>query len=140
MDNLEIVRRVEELWNANKVDELDQYFAADFNNESGVPMLPRGLDGAKMAHGMTVEFLPDREVEIVDIFGAGDKVCARQRVTFTNTKGVPWFGAAANGNKVDVQWISIYQLRDGKITGHWATIDGFSMLAQLGLWAPPQMG
>jgi predicted ester cyclase len=140
MDNVEVVRTVEDLWNKNKTDELDQYFAPDFNNESGIPMLPRGLAGAKMAHGMTTEFLPDRNVEILDIFGAGDKVTLRQQVTFTNTKGVPWLGAPANGNKVDFQWISIYQLRDGKITGHWATIDGFTFLDKLGVWSPPAMG
>lgn len=140
MDNVEVVRRVEELWNLHKVDELDQYFSPDFNNESGVPQLPRGLEGAKMAHSMTAQFLPDRNVEILDIFGAGDKVCVRQRVTFTNTMGVPWLGAPANDNKVQFEWISIYQLHDGKITGHWAAIDGFSFLAQLGVWAPPPMG
>src|SRR5215831_9400384 len=140
MDNVDVVRTVEGLWAANKTDELDQYFAPDFDNPSGVPMLPRGLAGAKMAHGMTVEFLPDRTVEILDIFGAGDKVTVRQQVTFTNTKGVPWLGAPANGNKVEFQWISIYELRDGKITAHNAAIDGFTFLDKLGVWSPPQMG
>ena len=140
MDNVEVIRTVEGLWEADKLDELDQYFASDFDNASAVPMLPKGLEGAKMAHGMSRQFLDERKVTIEDIFGSDDKVCVRMRMTYTNSKGVPWFGAPANGNKVDVQWISIYQLRDGKITGHWATIDGFAMLAQLGLWAPPQMG
>jgi predicted ester cyclase len=140
MDNVDVVRKVEELWNAHKVDDLDPYFAPDFDNASGIPMLPRGLEGAKMAHAMTKQFLPDRNVEILDIFGAGDKVCVRQHVTFTNTEGVPWLGAPANGNKIGFEWISIYHLRDGKITGHWATIDGFTFLGQLGVWSPPQMG
>jgi len=140
MDNVDVVRTVEELWAANKTDELDQYFSPDFDNPSGVPMLPRGLEGAKMAHGMTVQFLPDRQVEILDIFGGGDKVTVRQKVTFTNTNGVPWLGAEANGKTVEFEWISIYQLKGGKIAKHWATIDGFTFLDQLGVWSPPPMG
>ena len=140
MDNIEVVRTVEELWDAGKTDELDQYFAPDFNNESGVPMLPKGLEGSKIAHQMTAEFMPDRKVEIVDIVGAGDKVAVRQRATFTNTKGVPWLGAPANNAKISFEWFAIYTLKKGKITGHAAAIDGFAFLPQLGVWSPPQMG
>jgi predicted ester cyclase len=140
MDNIEVVRAVEGLWDSGKVDELGQHFAPDFKADSGIPMLPPGLDGAKIAHSMTEQFLPDRKVEIVDIFGSGDKVCVRERVTLTNTNGVPWLGAEANGAKCDFQWIGVYQLRDGKIVGHWASIDGFAFLTQLGVWSPPQMG
>jgi len=140
MDNIEVVRTVEDLWNTGKVDELDQYFAEDFNNESAVPMLPKGLEGAKIAHSMTTQFLPDRNVEIVDIFGDGDKVAVRQRVTFTNTNGVPWLGAPANNAKITFEWFGIYTLKKGKIVGHAAAIDGFAFLPQLGVWSPPPMG
>ena len=140
MDNIDVVRKVEEAWDTGKTDELDQYFAPDFNNESAVPMLPKGLEGAKIAHQMTAEFMPDRKVDIVDIFGTGDKVAIRQRVTFTNTKGVPWLGAGPNDAKIAFDWFGIYTLKKGKIVGHSAAIDGFSFLAQLGLWSPPQMG
>src|ERR1041385_22051 len=76
MDNIAVVRAVEAAWEADKLDELDQYFAADFDNASGIPNLPKGLEGAKMAHGMSRQFLDDRTVAIEDIFGGGDKVCA----------------------------------------------------------------
>lgn len=46
----------------------------------------------------------------------------------------------ANGAQVDIGWISIYEVRDGKITARRAINDGFALLGQLGAWAPPQMG
>ena len=136
----DVVRFVEETWNAGKLDELDGYFSPDFVAESAVPMLPKGLEGAKMAHGMSMQAFPDRKTEILEIIEDGDKVAVRMRMTGTNKGGVPWFGAPANNNKVDVQYIGIYDVKKGKITGHRAVIDGFTMLGQLGVFTPPQMG
>lgn len=135
----DIVRRVEECWDAGKLDELDEYFDPSFASSAAIPGMPPTLATAKMAHGMSTQAMPDRKTEILDLFGSGDKVCVRMRMTATNKNGLPWFGVEANNNPVDVQWISVYEVRNGKITGHWATIDGFTMLAQLGAWAPPPM-
>lgn len=63
-----------------------------------------------------------------------------RRATGTNTGGFPWLGVDANGAQVDIGWISIYEVRDGKITARRAINDGFALLGQLGAWAPPQMG
>jgi SnoaL-like polyketide cyclase len=139
MDNVEVVRTVEGLWESGKLDELDQYFAEGFNPASLAQGFGPGIEAAKQIHGFSGQFLDGKKVEIVEIFGAGDKVCSRQRMTFTNTKGVPWFGAAANGAKVEMNWISVYTLKDGKIVDHAAVLDGFAMLAGIGLWSPPQM-
>jgi predicted ester cyclase len=92
-----------------------------------------------MAHQASMQAFPDRKTEIVDIFGSGDKVCVRLRVTGTNEGGVPWIGAPANGAKVDFQWISIYDVKDGKITKHAGVNDLTTLMMQLGVWQPPQM-
>ncbi len=59
--NKEVVRKIEEAWSSNKLDALDQYFGATFNNHSGVPGIPPGLAGAKMAHGAAMAAFPDRK-------------------------------------------------------------------------------
>jgi predicted ester cyclase len=138
--NTDIVRRVEEMWDAGKVDEIGQYFADDFSSSAGVPGLPPTIETAKMVHGMSMAAFPDRKTEIQDIFESSNKVCVRMRVTGTNKGGLPWFGVEANNKPVDFQWISIYEVRNGKITGHHASIDGIALLTQLGAFTPPPMG
>jgi ketosteroid isomerase-like protein len=50
-DNAGTVRAIEEAWDRGELDQLDEHFAANFDNSrSGTPGLPGGLKGAKMAH------------------------------------------------------------------------------------------
>jgi predicted ester cyclase len=139
MDNVEIVRTVEDLWNSNKLDELDQYFAPDFSNASGVPMLPKGLAGAKMAHQASMAAFPDRNVDVLDAFGSadGNRVVVRARLTGTNQGGAPWLGVGeGNGKQVDFEFIGIYELSGGKIVGHWGVNDGLMAAIQVGGLTP----
>lgn len=138
MDPKDVVRTVEELWGAGKLDELDHYFDPAFASHSSVPGLPPTLATAKMAHQMSMQAFPDRRTEIQDIVAEGDKVAVRVRLTGTNTGGLPWFGVGANGAKVDFEFMAIYQVRDGKIVGHWGVND-LAILIQLGAFTPPAM-
>lgn len=137
--NKEIVRKMEEAWDASRLDELDKYFAPDFRSDAGIPGMEPTLASAKMAHQASMQSFPDRKVEIKDMVAEGDKVAVRLQVTGTNQGGVAWFGAPANGNKIDFEAISIYTLKDGKIVGHQAVNDGATLLFQVGAWSPPQM-
>jgi predicted ester cyclase len=131
--NKDVVRHVEEAWGTNDLDALDQYFAPDFDNsQSAMPGVPAGLEGAKMAHAMSMFSFPDRRTEIVDLIAEGDTVVVRIRMTGTNQGGFPAFAVAANGNPVDIQYVGIYRLRDGKIVQHWGLNDVMSLLMQLG--------
>ena len=136
MDPVELVRRVEELWGAGKTDELDQYFSPDFAPASAVPMLPPGLAGSKMAHAASMQAFPDRKVEILDIFGSGDKVCVRAKITGTNKGGAPWLNAPPGDKQVAFEFMAIYQVRDDKIVNHWGVNDVYTALIQLGTFTP----
>lgn len=132
-ENKEILRRVEEAWASGDLDALDQYFGPNFDNSaSGVPGLPTGLEGAKMAHRMSMESFPDRVVHIDDVIAEGDRVVVRGHVTGSNKGGVPWLGAPPNGRHIDVMFISIYRLEDGLIVQHWAQNDTIGLMRQLG--------
>lgn len=131
--NKAIVRKIEEAWDAGRLDELDALFAPGFIARSGVPGMPPTLETAKMAHQMSLQSFPDRKTTIEDIIAEGDKVVVRVRMTGTNRGGVPWLGAPANGNPVDVQWISIYRLADGKVVEHEAQMDLIGLMQQLGV-------
>jgi len=131
-DNKAVVRSVEEAWDNQDLDSLDQYFAPEFDNSaSGVPELPGGLAGAKMAHGGAMQSFPDRKVHIEELLADGDKVVVRARITGTNQGGFPLMNVPANGNPIDFAFVGIYTLRDGKIVSHWGLNDAATLMQQL---------
>ena len=138
MDNNDVVRAVEEAWDGQDLDALDQYFAPEFDNStSAVPGLPPGLAGAKMAHQGVMQSFPDRKVNVEEIVGDGDTVAVRTRITGTNDGGFPLFNVPANGAKIDFPAVSIYRFRDGKVVGHWGLNDALTLMMQLGAIQPP---
>jgi predicted ester cyclase len=136
-DNKDIVRGLEEAWDRNDLGALDQHFAPDFVSHATVPGLPPGLAGAKMAHQAAIQSFPDRKVTVEDITGDGELVAVRCRMTGTNEGGLAWAGIPANGNKVDVEWISLYRLRDGRVVEHRAVMDLMGLMRQLGAIPAP---
>lgn len=134
MDPIEVVRTVEELWNANKLEELDRYFAPEFEAHVSVEGMPPGLATAKMVHGMAVAGFGKKRTEILDIFASGEKVCVRIRHSGTNTGTGAWwlFAPQPNDKTFSFEFISIYQVRDGKILDHWAVADMLTGAIQLG--------
>jgi predicted ester cyclase len=139
-DNKKTVQLVEEAWSRNDLGALDRYFAPGFDNSRGLPPgLPIGLDTAKMLHPMAMSAFPDRQTEILELIGEGNKVFARVRVTGTNKGGVPWMGAAANDATIDFESLSVYTFdKKGKITAHSGLNDAYMLGLQLGVIQPPQ--
>ena len=137
--NVDVVRRIEAAWAESDLDALDDLIAADYTPHTpGSDQIPPGLQGAKMAHQQSMQAFPDRQNEVLDIFGEGDQVVAHVRMTGTNTGGLPWFGIPANDHKVDTDWITIYRLEGGRVVETWAQMDIPRMMMQLG--AMPGMG
>jgi predicted ester cyclase len=130
--NKEIVRRVEAAWQAGDFDTLDELIAPDCQSHASVPWMPPGLEGAKQAHLEMQACVPDRDVTIEDIFADGDLVVARCRFTGTNQGGLWWIDVPGNGRPLDVTFISIYRVVDGRIVAHWAQNDMLSLLRQIG--------
>ena len=130
--NKEVVRKVEEAWDSQDLDALDQYFAPEFDNSaSAFPGLPPGLAGAKMAHQGSMQSFPDRKVVIEELVAEGDTVAVRARITGTNQGGFPLFNVPANGARIDIPFVGFYTLRDGKVVSHWGLNDAFTLMNQL---------
>ena len=137
-ENKALVRRMEEAWASNELDALDEMFAPDFDNSAtAFPGLPPGLEGAKLAHQGAMQSFPDRKTIIEEILGDGDKVMLRGRFVGTNQGGVEFLGAPANGNPIDVSYVSVYTVRDGKIAAHWGLNDAAGLMQQLGVLPAP---
>jgi predicted ester cyclase len=133
--NAEVVRRVEAAWQANDMDAIDQLIAHDFvAHTPGADQLPPGRAGAKAAHEQSLGAMVGRETTIEDLIAEGDRVVARVRLRATNSgTGFPWFGAPANGNPLDFEWITEYRLADGKVVETWAQIETAKFMQQLGV-------
>jgi predicted ester cyclase len=130
--NKETVRKVQDAWNENRLDDLDQYFASDFNANSNMRNTAPGLAGAKESHRMNSRIFSDRKVQILDLIEEGDMVVLRNRATGKHTGPEPFMGAPADGAPYDIESWSIYRFRDGKIVEHWGLNDGMRLLIQLG--------
>jgi predicted ester cyclase len=135
--NKEVVRRIEEAWDRQNLDALDQHFGPNFSSHAGVPGLPPGLKGAKLAHGMAMQSFPDRKMRIQHIVADGDKVVVWTRMTGTNQGGVQWIGAPANGKPVDIESVSVYRFENGKAVEHWGLNDVATLMMQTGVIPMP---
>jgi predicted ester cyclase len=137
-DNVDVVRRLEAAYASGNLDVLDDILSPDLRSHTpGSDMIPPGIEGIKAANEMSRQAFPDKEIEIQDIFGEGDLVVVRERMTGTNEGGLPWFGIPANGKRVDYEWIQILRLQDGKVVESWANIGLPKMMMQLGAMPGP---
>ena len=137
--NKAIVREIQEAWTEGRLDDLDEYFAPEFDNStSKIPGVPEGLAGAKMAFAETIKSFPDRKVEILDMIAEGDKVFMRNRVTGSNKGGAAFVGAPeADGKPFAIESWSVYRFKDGKVVQHWGLNDAYGLAMQLGALKPP---
>jgi predicted ester cyclase len=136
--NKSLVRKIEEHWDQQKLDQLDQHFAPSFNNkQNAIPGLPPGLAGAKLAHQSTMKSFPDRKVEILDVLSEGDKVFVRTRITGTNHGG---FMGPPNHQPINIESWGVYTIKDGKVVEHVGLNDGFTLAIQTGLLKLPAQG
>jgi predicted ester cyclase len=137
-DNVDVVRRLEDAYNTQDLGVLDDLIASDFAAHTpGSDQIPPGVEGIKTIHRMAMGAMPDRNVELLDIFEEGNLVVSQSRMTGTNTGGMPWIGVPANDRAVDVRWIQIARVEDGKVTETWAQMDVPTMMVQLGAMPAP---
>jgi predicted ester cyclase len=135
---MDVVRRLEDAYNTQQLDVLDEIIADDFvAHTPGSDQIPPGRDGIKMAHQMSMGAFPDRKTEIEDIFSDGNLVVLRQRMTGTNTGGLPSFGIPANDAAVDFDVIQILRVEDGQVHESWAQMNLPKMMMQLGAMPAP---
>ena len=130
-DNKNIVRRYQEIYNSNNLDQLSEVMAFDVLTPKLMPNMPPGLDGAKAVHQKTLIGMPDFHTEIQDLVAEGDKVVARVLMTGIHTGD--FYGIPATGKRVEFTGVFIARIADGKIIEHWGEEDSYGLLLQLGM-------
>ena len=129
-ENKSIVRRYQDIYNSNNLDDLLEVVSEDLLTPRIMAGVPHGIEGAKAAHRIMLDGCPDYQTVIEDLFAEGDKVAARVTITGTHT-GV-LMGVPPTGKKIVFTGIYICRIANGKIVEHWGEEDGVSLLMQLG--------
>jgi len=92
-ENKALIRRlVEEVYNDNDLDVLDELLADDFVNHSAVPEHQHGIDGFKHVMEWVRTFSSDVHYDIDDIIAEGEKVAVLMTHSGTHTgtvRGIP---------------------------------------------------
>jgi len=102
-------------------------------------MMPAGVEGAIASNEGSFQGFSDRQTEVLEIFGDGDRVVSHVRMTGTNDGDMPFGGVPATGKAVDIDWIQISRHGDdGIIQETWAQMDLPKMMVQLGVMPAPE--
>ncbi len=116
-----VIRFNNEFFGKGNTDITKEVFAENFVNHSAPPNAPTDL-------GPMIKFVTDFHhafsdisVEILEIFGEGDKIFVRKTITATHTG--EFMGKPATGKKIVMHIMDIEMLKDGKITGRWNLSD-----------------
>jgi len=124
-----VIRFNNEFFGKGNTDITKELLAANFVNHSAPPNAPTNV-------GPMVKFVTDFHhgfsdisVQILDIFGEGDKVCVRKTITATHTG--EFMGKPATGKKIVINIFDIEVLKDGKITDRWNSSDFPQVLQSL---------
>jgi steroid delta-isomerase-like uncharacterized protein len=79
--------------------------------------------------------LPGSQIELVEVFGSGDRIVARfvQRGRHDG----PLMGVPATGREVELNGITVMTFRDGRVVERWAVADMLGLLVQIGAVPAP---
>ncbi len=126
----------ENIINAHKVDQLDQYCTAAFVDHNPDPGHDgNGLENNKKNFTEWFASMPDAHVTVDNIVADGDMVWAM--VTMTGTMKGDMGGMKATGKSAKVGGVDIVRIKDGKAVERWGYFDNMAMMMQLGLMPPP---
>jgi len=134
-ENKALIRRYREAHNTNNLAALDEIVAANIISHNGLPGLPPGLEGGKMAHMVFSAAFPDGHATTEDLIAEGDKVV--ERFTFHGTNTGSFLGAPPTGKQVTSSGMSVFRIAGGKIVEHWGENDALGTFQQLGLIPTP---
>jgi predicted SnoaL-like aldol condensation-catalyzing enzyme len=130
--NKAVIRRfVEQVQNDNDWDAYDELNDPEFVNLSAPPGVPPDREGGKMFLQSFANGFPDARFTIDDMVAEGDRVVTKKTVSATHTG--EFAGIPPTGNRVELTYVDILRLRDGRIVEHWLSMDQLTFMQQLGV-------
>ena len=129
--NKELIRRgFEEGINKRNLAYFEESIGENYVNHS-MPAPSPGPEGFKQVIGMFVAGFPDIQITLEDVIGDGDRVCTRGFWRGTHTG--EFMGIPATGRKIEIPYMDMWRIENGKAVENWVQMDMMMMMHQLGL-------
>jgi steroid delta-isomerase-like uncharacterized protein len=128
-DNKELVRQLVAALNDNRIQDLDELVAVQYDQDN--PSVYPGRAGLKELFTRLRSAFPDLNVSIEQLVAEGDRVVAVSRMNGTQQGELP--GIKPSGRTVNVSSMDLYRVQDGRIVEHFGRFDELGMLEQLGI-------
>ena len=128
-DNKELVRQLVGALNDNRIQDLDELVAAQYDQDN--PSVHPGRAGLKELFTRLRSAFPDLNVTIQQLLAEGDQVVAVSTLRGTQQGELP--GIKPTGRSVNVSSMDLYRIQDGRIVEHFGRFDELVMLEQLGI-------
>jgi len=130
-ENQQLVRDMFERAINQRDDSIfDEFIDSRYVNYD-MPMPEPGPTGMRALMGAFFAAFPDMRIVVEQTVGEGDLVCTRGY--FEGTHDGDFMGVPATGNKVNVKYMDIWRLVDGKAVENWVRLDMLGMMQQLGV-------
>jgi len=95
-----------------------------------------GIDNFKAYYSNFVNGFSNVEFTMVDVFGQGDKIVKHWRFKGTHTGD--FFGMPATNNNVDIDGVTLVEMKNGKIAKEQDFMDNIVFMQQLGIASSPE--
>jgi len=127
---------VEELWNNRNFEVADAIFDANCHSyqiRSGSLSDPitRGPDDIKEHITQWLIGFPDITFKAEQIVAQYDKVFSY--ITVNGTHNGKWMGISPTGKNINIQMMTIHQIKNKKIISDWVIVESFGIFEQLGI-------
>ena len=136
IDNARILAEfMEAVWNRGDANAVDRFVADEYmiHSDPGDPW-----DGATLSRTGFKERLaasrapfPDLHFEMAEVIADGERVAIAW--TMRGRQTGPLGPLPPTGRRIEVQGMTVYYFRDGRITGHRQVVDRLAVARQLGI-------
>jgi steroid delta-isomerase-like uncharacterized protein len=126
-----VERFFNEVINLHKPEILDQLLSTDFvSHDYPKPHADNSRASLKEGMNAMIKAFPDINIKIEDMRESGNEVVTRG--AWTGTQKSDYMGIAATNKKVNVHFIDIWKVEDGKLKENWVQMDTMELMQQLG--------
>jgi steroid delta-isomerase-like uncharacterized protein len=131
-ENKAIIRRlIEEGYNKDNMDVIEELVAQNVINHSAVPEHQHGIESFKHVNRWVRAAFSDAHYQIDHMIAEGDMVAVR--ITASGTNDGEFRGNPPTGKRFSADHVHWHRLADGKLVERWAVRDDLGAAQQLGL-------
>jgi predicted ester cyclase len=132
IDNKKLIIKLHDIWNSNNISAVPEVYSNNVVvhwSKSSENANSLGHVGIRQAITDTLLAFPDWQEKFLDIIAEDDKVVTRY--VSTGTHMGTYQGIAPTGNKIKVDEISIFCIKNGKVMEQWCLVDDLALVKQL---------